>query len=1094
MTIINSVIIGSGSGDEVEAYALGDAKNAVKDDKVTLNFSTGILPIKENVEESSTREYFFTGYAKNTEAVFLSTSYAYIFKKNPEGVWSRTSATSFGNNGGHKRCSPFGLLIDLYAGKGLKVVNGYPVSLDYSLAGRSYEPRNRALFSTTGEYCATFSYTGSGYKTVVYYKNSLLQVLGEWSSSSNTSYPLFFFANKDGVEYLFVGTSASASVHTPFTYRLTPTGVEYLGRFSVSRPNGEHFAINATASVGDLLVTSSDSENTTLSTLGMFKSEIDFTQKTVVLKDASKEFTSFKSVLRDSFGFPVGEALNLVPTGDVNIIQYRASCIKYNPSEGTFEPYLPTGNIRDRVFYNADERVAVKTIDNTLGFSLYRLLQPIEQPYVATSFADRSYCFSSGLTGIVKENNNGILKVSTVEDPNIAPPTVPDEAGLETAINYGGDYVVNGITVQGVSKEAGGGYKMVSGTSYVYTPNPLLNKDYSSFEIVMPMKTTDSSVQHLINFGNLCLLVYKGSTTSLRFRLRPASASNYTDYNTTVDLTKKYWVKLTYDSSVGYTLLGSSDGASYKTLITVSNKEKPYSMIDNLDFSGQTTTLYFDEAYMNVDGVRVWEGTKLNFGSVGVSYGYFRNTLTKPSDKYVPYEGGTLTEDSIRGGKATSMNIILGRSADMGSWTSDTEGYLSAQDSVVLGVNKKLSTPVYLWHDYSYISPAVPETIEPDVMTGGSDLVVVGSPVISSGIASGFSADNYITTSEAVGSTNNATYKVRFRVDAIGLKGPIMHYEGLFGLNIDESGKLYDWNWSNSAAVNICTTTAGHTYTASVNINGTTRSWTVTDETTGETFTNSLTDSTTIASSTITLTYGRSSSPTATTYFNGSIYLEGCSASIGGTTVWTAITAGAISLPVSWKTLDGVVYEYPNGFPKTQASVLLDDNAVREGSNNIYVTRTGDSCGLVISTSPYGVDSSAAIGTVELDANGAITSYTPIDATPAPTTIYINNRDVSDQVEVVRLPDGSGYAAKVPNAVTYRRYEVDSHSSDAVYWGVGIDPSDIRMERIGEEVSFSEPSVASPYLYVVNSDSLNGVRRPYEGGLHISDNNYAPAA
>lgn len=319
-----------------------------------------------------------------------------------------------------------------------------------------------------------------------------------------------------------------------------------------------------------------------------------------------------------------------------------------------------------------------------------------------------------------------------------------------------------------------------------------------------------------------------------------------------------------------------------------------------------------------------------DFGSVQVGYGYFKNTYFYPlggeasKDKYVPYDGGLLTEDDIwpKGSKATTMNIILGRNADMGSWTSDTKGYLSTRESIVASVNKKLSTPVYLWHDLSYITPAVPETIEPEVTTRGSDYVVVGSPVISSGIASGFSADNYITASSAVGSTNNATYKVRFRVDTLGLKGPIMHYEGLFGLNIDESGNLYDWNWSNSASVNICTTTAGRTYTASVNINGTTRSWTVTDENTSETFTASLTDSTTTASSDIVLAYGRSSSPTATTYFNGSIYLEGCSVSIGGTVVWAAISTGTVSLPVSWKTLDGVIYEYPNGFPETQASEL----------------------------------------------------------------------------------------------------------------------------------------------------------------------------
>ena len=930
--IINSVIIGSGSGDEVEAYALGDAKNAVKDDKVTLNFSADILPIEESVEESSTREYFFTGYAKNTEAVFLSTSNAYIFKKNPEGVWSRTSATSFGSQGGNKRCSPFGLLIDLYAGKGLKVVNGYPVSLDYNIAGRSYEPRDRALFSTTGEYCAVFSYMGSSrYKTVVYYKNSLLQVLDEWSSSSDSSYPRFFFANKDGVEYLFVGiATATASVQTPHTYRLTPTGAEYLGRFSVSRQNGDNFTIYATASVGDLLLTSSSDDNTTLSSLGMFKTEIDPTQKTVVLKDASKEFTSFNNVVGDSFGFPAGEGLNLAPTGDVNIIQFRPGCIKYNPREGTFEPYLPTGNIRDRVFYNADERVAVKTVDNTLGFSLYRLLQPIEQPYVATTFADRSYCFSSGLTGIVKENNNGILKVSTVEDPNNPPHAVPDEGGLKTTINYG---------------SAGG-----------------------------------------------------------------------------------------------------------------------------------------------------------DFGSVSVGYGYFRNTLTKPSDKYISYDGGMLTEDNIQGSKATTMNIILGRSADMGSWTSDTEGYLSAQDSVVLGVNKKLSTPVYLWHDYSYISPAVPETIEPEVVLGTDEftpnVTVVGSPTIEGSNVSGFSPTSYVHCGTPYKSTNNAKYVVEFTTgNSISSEQPFLHCEYLFALSIEKNNTMVSYSWGNGSYATVLSTLSPNTrYRVELVANGTNRTITATNLSGGESNTITQADSKIDVSAAYNVCFGAFSTGSTSGYFEGTIHLDTCYIDIDDQRVWDGVVydPGTVSLPVSWKNIDGVLYEYPNGFPKTKARDL-EVNVV-EGSNNLYATRTGDTCGLVISsTSPVGVDSSAVIGTVELDANGVIVKPTSDDTVPAPTTIYIDNRDVSDQVEVVRLPDGSGYAAKVPNTATYRRYTVDSSSSEAAYWGVGIDPSDISLNLRGSEISFSESNIPSAYLYVVNSDSLNGVRTPYEGHLHITDDNYAPA-
>ena len=51
--IINSVIAGKGGGDEVEAYALGDAKNAVKDDKVNLNFSANMATIEPEIQKQA---------------------------------------------------------------------------------------------------------------------------------------------------------------------------------------------------------------------------------------------------------------------------------------------------------------------------------------------------------------------------------------------------------------------------------------------------------------------------------------------------------------------------------------------------------------------------------------------------------------------------------------------------------------------------------------------------------------------------------------------------------------------------------------------------------------------------------------------------------------------------------------------------------------------------------------------------------------------------------------------------------------------------------------------------------------------------------
>lgn len=1119
MTIINSVIIGgSGGGDEVEAYALGDAKNAVKDDKVSLNFSANMATIEPEIQKQAISNYS-GGY------VFSIQGGRYIYT-------SQNSSSSYNGTPGYIRDSSGNYIPHSSLSIGLGSSSGYLLGsnlwtnangITYQLFGASssyskipdtINSSTQVLMSDDNRVLVASNRASSPAKLIVFTRedeNAPFVELFRYTGAENdrVATRFAFFPGKYAGKYRGVcmrGGPFGGEGYASYEIDLETKSFKILQSYS-----GGNYKYNPICYKG-FVVYLAKTSSFTLSDLYVARYSVDGT-----LTDDTEATSSLRAALStQSITLDMSKVVDgYLVFGVTNQIR-----LGYDEGKGFFVLPSPfsdkTGG--NTFYYEGGIVCWSSTLAwNTNDFEIRRQLAPIDQPYVATEPIDGQFYANQTLTGIVKENNNGVLKVSTVEDPNNPPPAVPDEAGLKTVINYGSPIAKTNYTVVGSPTISGSTVTDFTKSSYVQS-NVTVGSSAGTVEYYTAFTVRDLSaignntwttiidtVPHSTQKGMTLWIASDVKTLNLSAR---SSSSTYVDAAGHSALVEgvKYFAKAVYDGSTWKTYLSTSGHDDYNPFMPEGEVACSFyptqqtltvgrdTIFGGLYNSGSSIEVDLAETKVAVNGVVQWVGAGKDFGSVSVGYGYFRNTLTKPSDKYVSYEGGTLTEDNISGRKASTMNIILGRKADMGSWTSDTKGYLSAQDRVVLGVNKKLSTPVYLWHDYSYISPAVPETLEPDVITGGSDYVVVGSPVISSGVASGFSADNYITASEAVGSTNNATYKARFRVDAIGIKGPIMHYEMLFGLNIDESGNLYDWNWGNSAAVNICATTAGHTYTASVNINGTTRSWTVTDETTGETFTNSLTDSKTTSSGDVVLTYGRSSSPTATTYFNGSIYLAGCSASIGDTVVWSALTSGAISLPASWKNIDGVLYDYPNGFPKTQASDLLDDNAVREGSNNLYATRTGDSCGLVISTAPYGVDSYAIIGTVELDANGVITSYTPIDATPAPTTIYIDNRDVSDQVEVVRLPDGSGYAAKVPNTATYRRYTVDSFSSEAAYWGVGIDPSDISLNLQGSEISFSESNTPSAYLYVVNSDSLNGVRRPYEGHLNITDNNYFPAA
>lgn len=115
--------------------------------------------------------------------------------------------------------------------------------------------------------------------------------------------------------------------------------------------------------------------------------------------------------------------------------------------------------------------------------------------------------------------------------------------------------------------------------------------------------------------------------------------------------------------------------------------------------------------------------------------------------------------------------------------------------------------------------------------------------------------------------------------------------------------------------------------------------------------------------------------PKDITFYMGESYIK-----VDGVEVWRGadIDDGTIALPVCWKHIDGVLYEYKNGVPPTRALKLQEGQSVTlPGTNNLYVTKTGDVCGLAIAnSSPVGVDSSAVIGTVELSKDGVLTAYT----------------------------------------------------------------------------------------------------------------------
>lgn len=652
---------------------------------------------------------------------------------------------------------------------------------------------------------------------------------------------------------------------------------------------------------------------------------------------------------------------------------------------------------------------------------------PIPYSYLAEVPVNDVFTANTSLTGFVKENNGVSLIVSTVEDPNNPPPAIPDAAGFGTTINYGRKESVNGVMVfSSITDEENVGVSGFSSKSgaRVEVENPF--KDFSSnltsFDIVIPFyfSAASTSSQILIETGNLedkkvsGLLLCADVNEWPYVDINPSDGSSIITLRggstTTFSAGKKYWMRLTYSQSSGYVLYTSTDGLAWTQAATSTRTAPPVCSADSMffgyDLRNPTSTayafkgtIYFKGLYININGTEVYNGVAPDFGSVDVGYGYFRNTLSKPSDKYVSYDGGTITKKDMVG-RSHTMHPVIGRSAEAGSWTSESKGYLSSTGTAVFGANHKVDTPVYLWHDYSYITTAVPEAMQPSVkMAKGyvANGTVIGNLSGVSSMSSaddlvmtGFSDNDYLLLSENFFKKASSSFEAVVCFDSSDLS---VSNAGLFDspttqtirLTITSAGVLSFRVYTSSS------TSATYTLTGKTTLSPNTKYWAKikyssatgyelllsTDGSVYNTEATGTSKTRPYSSATGALKMGDNT--TEGSSLPGNIYLKECYIDINNERVWDGFTYdyGSVSLPDSWKHISGVLYEYPKGF--TSSSVdMLDDNAVRGSENSLYVTRTGDTCSMVISsTSPADADSSAVIGTVGLDENGSILSYTP---------------------------------------------------------------------------------------------------------------------
>ena len=1004
MTIINSVIGGGSGGDEVEAYALGSAKDAQPGDKVVLTFTADTANIQnkspvESLEIIYTDEKYAYGSAYDSNS-FTEAMTSYYTKDN--GELAKYIGPTYGQTIFLSSCLPVvlgkGLVCfvngDTDAGYLFSCVNGVPSCLIPNMLASG----DVTSVSEDGE-------------SVVFNKTLYVRNQDGFRKVANLTRGYGAILPYDDEHLLWVDFAG-------YVYKVNKVTGSTSQVSTFSFPGDNYITYRHNVVLGNLIIGTGKA----ITDLLCFDVSVKDTTVTLVKNNAATG--SLITLLGSAFTYNKMTSVNVLDGNliacsyqgsgtDVKMERYSSLRLKYIPEESRFDalpsPYSdltkPT-----RVSYGADNTFCSRWYTYP---SVRRLIAPRDIKYTAMkATAPTAYLYKQSLTGFVKENNNGILKVSTVIDKNNPAPVVPYPDGFSTRVNYGSsgnklNVTVSGATVSGTNVSGFNSNKYF----FAFTDNPFKHIVEESgepvingFELVIPITITASSYERtLACLGGLKGTGWGGLYLTITSAEKVKAYIHYTPdgVNTTVNLTgsttltanKKYWVKLAYGENTGYRIELSTDGVYYTTDATLSDKHELYVGNSYLLFGRSPSlagtnynfygTIHFSGAYLEINAKRYWSGIAPNFGSVGVGAGRYLQAdgtdvlfsggfVATPSDDKRDY---VMYPYIVK--KGTSVNAIL-----------------SAINPVGYDSFHKISKPVYLWHNLGYLSSAIPETLEPEVTSGSGEVdtnvTIVGSPTMTgSGDVSGFSTSNYLLTIPEAPLVGAKSWEAVFDFTYIGNGAVQVLYSSGSGwesrLSITSGGLVelrINVTGDSTYAARITDTTAleeGTRYIYKAVFTGSVYELYLAKK--GESF--NLIGSQ--ASTDVLVDRGDhwrigENALSGNEYpFAGTIHLPGCYINVEGSRVWTGavVEAGTVSLPVSWKHIDGTLYEYPSGYPATQAGTITS-NPTLPGSNSLYVTKTGSACGFAISSAtPTGVDSSAVIGTVELDGNGVITSYTP---------------------------------------------------------------------------------------------------------------------
>lgn len=637
--IFNTVARGGG-GDVVSTYALSTAKGLQQNDKVILNYSADMLPYELQLTDETFKDatsnpayaynFLYIDKRRLCMGTSITTNYPLpvLLTRQSDGTYAYEKTLDTSSNFLSRQADfiPYGLFV-----RANTVYKMTAKNTIVSISSSNYIPGTLTYLNDGSLACSG----GSSPKL-------LKNVKGEWEVVASLSgFQTDAYRGYGLIEDKLLVIESSSSPLKTYTY--DETGATTLvGSTTIENNVGgtywRFFDNNTKVIVG----TNYNSSDVQRSNLIVF----DVT----VLESGAYQFTR-NSVLTENLAsivrLKVGNLLNVIKMDDNTFFVWGdGGLVNLEFSQGFIIGYhtpIDSYTWTKAFFVNPVDRVAAMQISPTESI-VWSIDAPVTQNWVSDTATDSLFFADKSLTGLVKENNNGILTVSTVLDPNAVVPTYPDTYGLGVTVHPGtadSEQLVpygtrsnlnngNGLTFFGFMLDEPmtiGGIEMTArtdGGAFSSTNKYLKLFKWNSQTNVYDFVACSTNTQQALN----------GTTARWEFATsQQITSSEYYGFAFSTDNTEA-WSGITGSGIQTQSTAVSDD---YHLMGSTSTNNPPSS-----------NTFSFIPVFSFIQ-------TGLIEGSVDISYGYF-----KSGDEYIKAPTNlTATFANIEGEKATTMGLWL---------------------------------------------------------------------------------------------------------------------------------------------------------------------------------------------------------------------------------------------------------------------------------------------------------------------------------------------------------------------------------------------------------------------------------------------------